>query len=705
MSLEFSDRDRESVVCDLRDPDGEVRRLAVERADALPVDVGIPCLVRCLRDPSLRVRKAAVERLAASSESDQVAAALIASLADAENPGRRNAAVEALVKCGNRVIEQLLVATSSPDEDVRKLVVDALAGIAQPRSRKKLLEMLSDSDPNVRAASADALSAVGGHGVLQALLQAATAGDEDQLVRFSAIRALCSLEYPVRAAELGAILEDSVFGAAALLLLGRADDDEQAVAVLLKALSSPMWSRSEAAMRSLLGIVATAELEFEREVVEGIRGAVEAHRKIVTNAVDHLANADLSTALILVQFLGLVGAEEAVIPILVAGRDEALSPVAMSTLVSLGESSERIIDANWCELDEDSRRDSCVLFGRTDGARSSARLLSALEDAAGEVRAAAARSIGRRKLASGLTPLIRRLVETAADDDFEREEEHSAVIEGLTTLARSSASDRNNPVSQRAIELLTASLDGAVEEVRLAIAIVIGGIGRHEDCEAAEFLLRDPSALVRRAAVKALAQHERGAEIESVRLASADESALVRVAVARALTASSSVFVVDDLARLAVDEDSSVRAAAVLSIVKRFIRSEDEHHRSVALRVVDEALQDDAAVALSAIEALCEVGGPETACATTMLGRSEPELVRQAIRCIAIYSEDSELVSLVPLIAHPNWSVRAEAIQTVADRGMVRAVPAILRRLEIEEDDFVRGATLRALQRLESVVA
>jgi HEAT repeat protein len=88
-----------------------------------------------------------------------------------------------------------------------------------------------------------------------------------------------------------------------------------------------------------------------------------------------------------------------------------------------------------------------------------------------------------------------------------------------------------------------------------------------------------------------------------------------------------------------------------------------------------------------------------------MLGRSEPELVRQAIRCIAIYSEDSELVSLVPLIAHPNWSVRAEAIQTVADRGMVRAVPAILRRLEIEEDDFVRGATLRALQRLESVVA
>ena len=45
-----------------------------------------------------------------------------------------------------------------------------------------------------------------------------------------------------------------------------------------------------------------------------------------------------------------------------------------------------------------------------------------------------------------------------------------------------------------------------------------------------------------------------------------------------------------------------------------------------------------------------------------------------------------------------------EAIQTVADRGWVRGVPAILRRLETEQDDFVRGVTLRALKRLESGV-
>ena len=56
---------------------------------------------------------------------------------------------------------------------------------------------------------------------------------------------------------------------------------------------------------------------------------------------------------------------------------------------------------------------------------------------------------------------------------------------------------------------------------------------------------------------------------------------------------------------------------------------------------------------------------------------------------------------LLPLVSHPDWSVRAEAIQTLADRGTAKAVPAILRRLETEQDEFVRTVTLRALERLE----
>ena len=102
--------------------------------------------------------------------------------------------------------------------------------------------------------------------------------------------------------------------------------------------------------------------------------------------------------------------------------------------------------------------------------------------------------------------------------------------------------------------------------------------------------------------------------------------------------------------------------------------------------LLDAALRDDAMVALAAVSALREMGGPEAARAAAVLERAEPELVQEAIGCI---------------VSHSDWSVRAEAIRTLAERGVARAVPAILRRLETEHDAFVRGEILRALERLE----
>jgi HEAT repeat protein len=52
-------------------------------------------------------------------------------------------------------------------------------------------------------------------------------------------------------------------------------------------------------------------------------------------------------------------------------------------------------------------------------------------------------------------------------------------------------------------------------------------------------------------------------------------------------------------------------------------------------------------------------------------------------------------------VAHPEWLVRAEAIEVLARRRAIRAVPAILRHLEAEDDEFVREVILRALKRLE----
>jgi HEAT repeat protein len=179
---------------------------------------------------------------------------------------------------------------------------------------------------------------------------------------------------------------------------------------------------------------------------------------------------------------------------------------------------------------------------------------------------------------------------------------------------------------------------------------------------------------------------------------------MVRIAAARALGASESVAVIDDLRRLTDDEDAGVRAAAVRSVVRRFSQSNTEKSRIEMMKVIDAALADETEVALAAIESLCELDAIAEERAVEILERPEPELVRAAIRCIGLHSDPDGLQVLLPLVGHADWSVRAEAIQTIADRRLIRGVPSILRRLDLEQDEFVRDVALSALKRLEGEV-
>ena len=697
MSLGFDERDRASIARDLESDDAEVRRLAVERSGALPQDDAIRLLVDRLGDESWRVRKAAVERLVTCSDTAQTADALIAALGDGENPGRRNAAVEALVACGARVVPNLVAAVTNRDEDVRKLVVDALAGIGDARATAALTGRLRDSDPNVRAAAADALGAAGSLEAAPALRAVATRVEEDRLVRFSALHALAVLEVPLLARDLAPVLEDPVLRPAGLDLLGRSEDAE-AVAVLLKSLAVDSRTTREAAMRALLRVLSRSDGARAEALVAAIREAAAASPSLVDAAVDRLEEAPLATRLVLVQFLGLLGSERGALPILLAGRDEALAEVALATLEELGAVAERAIDARWSELDARARRDACRVFGRLTGERSAARLLAALDESDPELRVGAVRAIGERRIVDALPALVRRLEVAALEGDFESEEEIAALTEALTLLA----SSRGEPAgAEQTMRLLAARLAGASEDVRVASARVFGRIGRHEHIELVTLLLKDPSAHVRRAAVDALSRLDPDTVAEPLRLALADEAPAVRIAAADALGASARPGVIDDLRRLADDEDARVRVAALRSIGIHAERTSDAGAREAARALVEAAVGDEPFVALAALEVLQRLGGVSAERMGSLLARPEPEILREAVACAALHADPAVLEPLLGLVAHADWSVRAEAIRVLAERGVARAVPAILRLLETEQDDFVREAILRALERLE----
>jgi HEAT repeat protein len=688
-------RDRESILRDLASADDELRRLAVERLGLLPASESVSRLVACLGDPSWRVRKAAVERLAASPDPARAGALLVSALADGDNPGRRNAALEALVRCGSGLVPSLLEATSSADPDVRKQVVDALAGIADPSSAARLGELLSDPDANVRGAAADALGAIGRPETAAPLLRV-VAADRERLVRLSALRALARMEHSVEADALAGALADPPLRPAALTLLGFSDDPG-AAELLLKGLTGSR-AGAEAAMEALLRLAGRLPPGEGEALAARARETALGVPEMVERAVSRLEEADLPTRLTLVQFLGLLRSERVVLPLLRAGRDEALTEVVLATLESFGGAAERVLDGAWPGLDADESVLACELLGRGSSAAGRQRLLEALVRADPLLRAAAARGLARRRDPEALEALVRRFEEEAAEEGDG--EELELLADAIAAIA-GPESGAGGGIAGRAAGMLAARLAEASEAYRSAAARVLGRLGDAEEGGGLGLLLSDPSAGVRRAAVEGLARLGRDVLPEPLRLALADEAAAVRIAAAAALSRSADPRALGDLERLAGDEDAAVRAAALRAAGALQPRSEEAQGRRVAL--LERGAAEGGPAAMAALEALRALAEPRAVgVAASMLESDAPELVRAAVACLGRVGEGADLERLIPLLGHESWAVRAEAIRVLAERGVQRALPSLLRRLEAERDEFVREALLAALERLES---
>jgi HEAT repeat protein len=684
----------DTLFADLRSSDEEVRRLAVERLSLLPTADAVPPLVDSLGDPSWRVRKAAVERLIALEDVAGPVRALVPALADGENPGRRNAALEALTRFGPAAVPVLVEASHDADVDVRKQAVDALAAIGAPAAALRLVELLADGDPNVRAAAAEALGAIGAREAVEKL-QARVADDAEPLVRLSALRSLARLEVSLPAARLASALADPLLRPSAHQLLGFSKDPA-AEDALLAGLSAPSRGAREAAMEALVRRLVRAAPGAAQKLVARLRAF--ATDGFLPDALARIADAPLTTRIVLVQFLGWLGRPDCVVPLLEAAQDEALAEVVLGALANAGPAVEASLESAWPKLTEPTRLRACALLGRTRGEAGEALLRRALSHGDPVLKGVAAASLAARGTSAALPALVTAL--RAADEAKEDGdgEGPAAEIEGAIQTLLEGA----EPVlGDRVAALLETELDGAPEGFRLATARLLGCLrsGRRERIE---LLLSDPSAAVRRAAVEALARVA-PQELELLRCALADESPQVRIGAATALAASGDPGVVADLASLLEDAESRVVVAAVraLAVWARAVGSDDARQRALLLLSV--GLAHGGSSGLAALDALGQIGGEDAVeLARRALGSADPEIAEAAVGCVGAHGSRAALNDLLPSLAHPAWNVRARAAQVMEERRHVHAIPTLIRQLDEERDDFVRGAILAALGTLES---
>jgi HEAT repeat protein len=690
--------ERNTLFADLRHSDEEVRRLAVERLSLLPSTDAVTPLVESLGDPSWRVRKAAVERLIALEDVASPVRALVPALADGENPGRRNAALEALTRFGEAAVPVLVEASHDADVDVRKQAVDALAAIGAPAAAARLVELLADRDANVRAAAAEALGAIGAREAV-AKLEACVAKDAEPLVRLSALRSLARLEVSLPVSRLSSALADPLLRPSAYQLLGWSEDGA-AERALLAGLSAPARSAREAAMEALVRRLGRAAPGEERRLAERLRaGAAAAEAAFLPDALARLAEAPLTTRLVLVQFLGWLARPDCVVPLLEAARDEALAEVVLDVLAGAGADVETSLEAAWSKLSETTRQRACALLGRTRGEAGEALLRRALSHGDAVLKSVAAGSLAARGTGAALPALVaalRAVDEAKEDGDGEGP---AAELEGAIRTLLASA----EPVlGDRVAALLEAELDGAPEAFRLATARLLGCIRSGGHRERIELLLSDPSAAVRRAAVESLARVA-PRELELLRCALADESPQVRIGAASALAASGDEAVVADLASLLEDREPRVVVAALRALATWARAVDSDDARSRALLLLSVGLAHGGSSALAALDALGLIGGEDAVeLAHRALASPDPEIAEAAVGCVGAHGSRAALNDLLPSLGHPAWNVRARAAQVMEERRHVHAIPTLIRQLEEERDDFVRAAVLAALGTLES---
>src|SRR5262245_18595114 len=140
--------------------DEEARREAVAQLSDVR-DEALQFLVEAMGDDSWRVRKEAAARAADWRDRGAAARALTVALAEPDNVGRRDAAVEALTMLGTVSVAPLVEALATRPEH-RNLLIDTLGAIGDGRAAEAVAPIVDDEDANVRVAAAEALGRLGG---------------------------------------------------------------------------------------------------------------------------------------------------------------------------------------------------------------------------------------------------------------------------------------------------------------------------------------------------------------------------------------------------------------------------------------------------------------------------------------------------------------------------------------------------------------
>lgn len=659
----------------------EARRVAAQQLVKVHASAG-PLLLRALGDGDWRVRKEAASAASTMEPREEVISVLVSALGDTENVGLRNAAVEALIAIGNEAVGPVVSALHALDADGRKLAVEVLGGIPDPRSVEALTESLRDVDTNVRCTAAEALrsAALAGESSRRMAVDALLAfvACEEPFLKLAAFDALTRLESHLPWSVVEPVAKDPLLRRYAVAAAAHSDDP-RALDVLVDATSERNLTVVREAVIAIGERIASnpEDAAFVADVRKRLRCSPDSHARVRV-LYDHMTDVRARGASLVV--LGL-SSDPSDIPLFVdALADDELTERAERGLQIFGADALGPL-LTFTRRERPERRASVLSLVPTLSPPQDAVLIAtlreALADASPDVVVAALRVLGT----SGTHDDLSRVATFVTSPDPR--------VAAAAQTALSALSVRF-PSAARAF---AAETDFGAEHAATG-CIVMGALGRlgsckDEDVRLVERALAHGDPRTRRVAVEALASMGGDAAAEAVRFALADEEVDVQLAAVRALgqlgRAEPLVLLVS------VARDPALVAAALRAL------SEANPEKTVeAARPL--VLHDDAAIACAAVEAIGRLSNMRhREPLFDALEHANLEVVKIALTEIATALDARALARVGACLDHESWEVRRLVAELLEQDGSAAANALLRARLEREKDTVVREAIAAAL--------
>lgn len=580
---------------------------------------------------------------------------------------RESAALELALMGDARALTPLLDALNDRDPDVRRTVIQALAGIQTPEAMVGIFALLQDSDPQVVQAAYDAIVKYGQSAVPFLLEQLK---NSDWLVRRSALEVLQSLK---KYCPLEEILEQ---------------------------LNAPEWEIRESAARYLGG------LRDDYSTIGGERD--NRANAALLNLM--LKDPDREVKMAACKGLGNSGDMHAVEPLLLMLRqseDEILQMAAAEGLALLGGMvSSALIRQSLQDHRPKVRALGAQILGHVRAESALAPLMELLHDEDKAVRLAAALALSQIQPEEALWVLLYHVflhepeISPEAVIELGQREDRRAIPYLLDEIVRVPASTWQDRIIIALGELgdmetilpLAAYLRAEEPEIRTAAAQALGRIGHLLALDYLQICLGDSDAQVLLQVLDSLQRLEPAQEIWVLLLSALSPDFEERLEALQSLPET-----LDE--RLKLFLINRLHQEDHFEVKKYLLQLFQKHPEWLALHdwLADLVACENLEMRQAYLKIINLYPDPEPEpCLKVLLGLIEDreESIRQAACEIIPRFGTLAVEPLLEKMAHEIWFVRTSAIQTLGKIGDIEALKPLLTALEDRDRDVRKEAVL-----------